>query len=127
MLCRIVDEYRGLSQWIADTIEDPHIVRSLLSSIRHTNTRFVSSILCTVKMHKPDGEVGLRILHSSVKHMFVPGMKLISHFLKPAIKTVPCLVRDSDDLIRRMKEIKVPCSAFMMKYDIEDFLYEWTS
>ena len=117
----IVEDYRHLVDWVVDVTRDAELARALLSSIRRGNRRLVCSILCTVKTHKPDGEVGLRILHSSVKHMFVPAMKYISHLLRPAIQSIPALVRDSDDLIAKMSQVVVPSTAMMMKFDIKEF------
>ena len=117
----IVEDFTGIVKWVEEHTQDSKLSRALLSSVRNGSRRFHSQILCTVKTHKPPGSVGLRIIHSSVRNMFVPAMRYISSLLRPHLDPLTHLVRDSDDLISQMSKVVVPPSAMMVKFDIKDF------
>ena len=117
----IVDDFAGIVRWLEEHTNDSKLSSAILSSVRAGSSRLHSRVLCTVKTHKPPGDVGLRIIHSSVRNMFIPAMRYISSLLRPYLESYEHLVRDSDHLLCQMSKIVVPSSAVMVKFDIKDF------
>ena len=58
-----------------------------------------------------------------------PGMRLISKLCREKLDALEHLVRDSDDLIKKISKLKIPDGACFIKLDISDFYmsgkHEW--
>ena len=86
-LYSIVDDFAGIVRWLEEHTNDSKLSSAILSSVRTGSSRLHSRVLCTVKTHKPPGDVGLRIIHSSVRNMFIPAMRYISSLLRPYLES----------------------------------------
>jgi hypothetical protein len=81
----------------------------------------VARIDCTFKTHKPQGEVEVRLLHSSKFHPFKPLLKFYSEQLQASLATFDHVLRDTPDFLN-----KLPSSCYwspnarFLQIDIKD-------
>jgi hypothetical protein len=81
----------------------------------------VCSLQVTVKTHKDPGEVSMRAIHSTSTSPITVGMRWIRHRLRPVLRSVPCILRDSQHLLTQLKGITVPSRAKLFKFDVKEF------
>ena len=90
----------------------------------YSASNLVASLKYTVKAHKAAGDVEWRPLHATVKTPLTGGMKFITWLLKPALRKLPHLVVNSEQVVRRLQNMTVIPSARLIKIDIRDFFME---
>ena len=100
---------------------------TIVSSLRCHFTSVISRIGCTLKSHKQDGEVCLRILHLSSKHPFSGAGKVINSILNPFLKDYSHLCGSSQAMIENLKKGDVlngseyNANDIIVKADVSDF------
>ena len=93
-------------------------------SLRDTD-RMWAEVLYTMKTHKPQGEVGLRLIHSSSRSSMKGPGKVLNDLLNPAIKVLPTILESSKTLVEELKELtSITGDDIMMRVDIKDFYLE---
>ena len=75
-----------------------------------------------VKTHKDSGEVVRRIVHANSRSPFKPGARLVAKWLRPGIRIMSHLIRDSDHLVELLKVSRIPLGHRLVKIDIKDFV-----
>ena len=71
-----IEGYCAAVRKIGRRTEDRELASALFSSIRNSNHEdLFSRVDATVKTHKEQGKVSLRVLHCSVRHPFTSGMR----------------------------------------------------
>ena len=96
-------------------------MRALIHDIKNIKGSFASKFSCTIKTHKGAGDVKLRALHASPDNMMKPGMRYVAHVLKPILKGLPHILRDSDHLIAMIRGRRFPNTSKIVQFDIKDF------
>eukprot|EP00959_Pyramimonas_sp_CCMP1952_P163693 3422108-Pyramimonas_sp.AAC.1 len=81
----------------------------------------ISRLKCTVKTHKPAGEVELRAIHASTGSPLTGGMRYVSSLLRPFLARQPHILRDSQDLLHQLRGIAVLENDRFLKIDIKDY------
>ena len=117
----MVHDYCALAKAIGEAVHDEELTKALTSSLQLGSTDFTCSILSTVKTHKGPGQVSLRIIHAAPRHFMNPGMRWVATHLKEFIKQQPHILRDSDHLLAQIRQVRVPKTAKLVKFDIKDF------
>ena len=127
MLTEHCNSYYNLSWSISKLLtgdEDQRrvVFRSFMAHIRDNGPAgLVSRIDATIKSHKDAGKVVPRIIHASAAHPFKPLMTWIGQTLSADLKKYPHLIRDSSDLVMKLRSIRIPKSAVFLKIDIKDY------
>ena len=122
----VIAEYISLvrlfpPQCIKNETERQQYHNALVAFIHSSSDRYVCSKLrFTVKTHKPSGDVTWRGIHSSVGISFLGGMRLISHLLRPAILTLPHLLKDSAAAVKVLCELVIPSTTRFIRIDIRE-------
>ena len=83
--------------------------------------RIFSTLGATVKTHKDQGEQVLRPLHKSVSTPFLPGMKFLCSYLSEFLKTLPHILRNSQQAKEEILDLVLLGSDKFVKVDIKDF------
>jgi hypothetical protein len=76
---------------------------------------------CTVKTHKPDGEVVARSLHSSVGHMFSALSEVLNRLIGPVLRKYQHLCSNSEEAQSIFAATAVCASTVLLKFDIKEF------
>jgi hypothetical protein len=68
-----------------------------------------------------DGEVKPRILRNCGKHPFWSGMRYVSNVLVPHLKNLSHLVKNTEAIIKQVKNLHFPFSCVFYKFDVKDY------
>ena len=101
--------------------KDKRVKWSDLTSSMYMGSKWISLMQCTVKTHKTQGEVMCRPIHGTARFAFSGISRWVSAVLREILNQQIHIVRDSEDLIRKIKDIKIEPSMWFMKGDIKDF------
>lgn len=94
---------------------------ALCHGIRHCRWSLTSVVGCTIKTHKPPGDVSLRIIHRSSSHPFKPGMRFVAHKIRGILEKHQHLLRDSDHLLSQIRGRRFSSACKIVKFDLKDF------
>ena len=92
-----------------------------MSDMMLPKQRFAATMNVTVKTHKEPGAVVVRPIHSYPVNHMAPGMRWLASKLSPCLSRVPHLLKDSSDLMAKLKSFKVPEGTRCLKLDVKDF------
>ena len=81
----------------------------------------VATLDLNVKSHKPDGDVKFRNIHCAASSPFKPAMRWMAEIFRHAMRDLPYILRDSDDLAEKMQRTQVEPFDKIVKADISDF------
>jgi hypothetical protein len=85
------------------------------------DSSFYYTFQSTVNTHKSEGEVVPRLLHCSSDHPMLPGMRLVTSFLRERTSCLSHLFKDTDDFLHKLARSSVSQSCFIAKFDVKDF------
>ena len=107
----------------AITVDNNSLRCALLGDavLAKNDDNMVAKLHYTCKSHKPNGAVVLRPIHSYVKTPLAPGHRWLASQLDPILSQTPHLLKDSNDLMTRLKHLKVPAGCRAIKLDVKDF------
>ena len=80
-----------------------------------------SNLMITVKTHKGPGKVAPRPIHACSTSVFAPAMRLISQILDKHVLRMDHILRNTDQLLSVLKNLKVPRRSVLLKLDVKDF------
>ncbi len=84
-----------------------------------------SPILCTIKTHKPPGDLSVRVIHSSCKSSLAAVSRIVHVWLTEVIRSdhhiTNCLCVDSAEVVKRLGEWQFVGDVVFCKLDIKDF------
>ena len=83
-------------------IAEQEWVNTLLSGFAWSPQGTVARLDCTVKSHRPYGQVALRPLHASCHHPCSSIMKFIAEESREILRGAHWLLRDTDDLLHKL-------------------------
>ena len=63
----------------------------------------------------------MRPIHASSGHPFAPGMRFVSDVIHEKLKHCGHILKNSDDLVRKMSSYEVEGSDVIYKLDVKDF------
>ena len=108
---------------MAVSVGDMQLRRALLSDALAAQREdcITVKLSYTCKTHKPDGEVVLRPIHAYTSSPMAPGMRWLASSLDSKLRKLPHLLKDADDLQRRLKHFKIPHGCRFLKLDVKDF------
>jgi len=84
-----------------------------------TMQNLVCPLQCTIKTHKET--VSARLIHSSTGSIFNALSAAVNCILDPWLRALPHICKLSDDAIAKLKVMRVPASAILLKLDVKDF------
>ena len=113
--------YAAACQDVVEILGDDSLLRPLTSGIKYGVCAMKSKLACTIKSHKPDGEVVPRPIHCSHNNPMLPGMKWVASKIKPVLKATTCILKNSRQLLDELAGIQIPESAMFLPFDIKDF------
>jgi len=117
-----VSHYINLCRRVSRFYKDRSLLPALLADLRRFGTDgIVSKLQLQLKTHKAPGEVAARNLHASVHHPFGPLGKLLSRFLREQLHTKYHLVKNSQDLVRKLRNYSFPQNSVLVTADVADF------
>ena len=90
----VVMQYTAAAKDLAEEYGDPELWKALCSNLSSGEVR--AKVSGTVKVHKPQGEVTMRILHGCPNSSFLPGMNFVSSTLRSGLDGLPHLLRDTE-------------------------------
>ena len=99
----------------------PVIINDMRSSVFDTSSRHTCRWGCTIKTHKPAGEVCARPLHSSVGHLLGGLSAWIDLVLSSILLKKSFVSRSSKHVLESLKDVRVTTSTCFCKADIKDF------
>ena len=76
---------------------------------------------CIIKTHKDQGEVVCCPIHGTTRFAFSGISRWVSSVLREVISQQHHIVRDSEDLIAKLKDIVIDNDTWFVKGDIKDF------
>lgn len=102
-------------------LDEMPFCHALLSWGRDGYQLMIGVLRDPVKTHKPDGEVGFRAIHASDGNPMSGGMKFISSLLQPSIHQHVHILKDSMDLVDKVRQVTVQPSDVFFRSDIAHF------
>ena len=102
----------------------PEILRDIKNPINHAKSLVFSRMKCTIKTHKPAGQISLRPLHTSVGHYLSGFAAWVDLILGSILKNVRYICKCSDDVIRMVDSISLNKDACLCKCDVKDFFLD---
>ena len=75
----------------------------------------------TVKTHKPDGEICVRMIHTSVGHLLKALGCVVNRILDPIIREQRHIAWSSEDVQNLVRETCISSSTILLKFDVEEF------
>ena len=117
--------------WAEDTAKetgkgrtDMKLLNALMSSWRGkpdsvADDSFYYSLQYTIKTHKV--VTVPRVLHCSVDHPMLPGMRMVTKILHDRVIRLPHLYKDTDDFLRKLSRAKLTADCEILKFDIKDY------
>ena len=103
------------------SVGNPQLRAALLSDMQLPKRCFAATMNFTIKTHKEKGAVVPRPIHSYPRNHMAPGMRWLAQKLSPCLSRVPHLLRDSSDLMTKLKSFKLPEGSRCLKFDVKDF------
>ena len=102
--------------------EDQHsLVHIFQAPWRLFSGSLFSSLKVTCKTHKDPGDFEMRPIHSSPSSPHSSAMKFIMWCLKPALKRIRHLLRNSKHVRDQLANLRIPEGAKFIKVDIKDY------
>ena len=101
-----------------------NIVRDVRYPINHAKSLLFSKMKCTVKSHKPAGDIKVRPLHTSVDHFLFGLSAWIDLVLGSILKCIPYICKCSQDVIHTVNSTVLDVDACLYKLDIKDFFLD---
>ena len=128
----VIEDFKGSIRSAVSTLDPagsdgeartPSVLfKELLRDVRFAKPHhFLSKLECTVKTHKGAGAVVLRPIHACPAHPFRPVMRLVASMLQERLRKLPHLLRDTDDLLCKLRRHKIPHHHRIIKIDIKDY------
>lgn len=117
-----MQSYTKICSKVAESLGEEDLkafLRQCLVKCRGGN--LVSSVLYTVKTHKPVGQVSARLIHSSSLHPFSGLSSIFKKMFAEQLGPLPHLVRNTDDLVRKVTSKRYGNHFGFIKLDIKDF------
>ena len=105
----------------AISIGNFNLRRALLSDASLGDGKVCAKLSYNVKSHKLNGQVELRPIHSFLNSPMAPGMRFLASKLDEKLAKIPHLLRDANDLQKRLRSFKVPQGSRCIKLDVKDF------
>ena len=116
-----VEAYYADCGTVAAHYEDPSLLPALMSSARKWGVEEIYARMgVTVKTHKPQGSVKLRLLHCATRHPMAAGQRFIMSKLDSHLRSLPHLLRSADQLVHLINTTKVSASTVFYKIDVAD-------
>jgi len=100
----------------AGYVKESHDCRACLLEGRPTYLLSVN-----VKTHKPQGQVAVRMIHSSAGHSAKALSVFIDRLLQPLVREIPHLAADSGEVLEVVKQTSFGPLVCFAKVDIKDF------
>ena len=101
--------------------------RALTSSLReYPARRLITPLGMTIKTHKAQGSIVPRLIHASHGHPFRAGMAYIAAELRPTLIAQHHLLKDSADLVAKLRDIELPPDAILFKIDVKNYYMSGT-
>ena len=119
-LPRLRSEGRSLCNDLKKFVE-PKTVSDIVSCLYNHNHSGASSVATTVKTHKAAGDVQLRLVHASHRHMLNGFSKWIEKVLMPIVRKIACVASSSRDVIKSLARSQIGARTALSKLDVKDF------
>ena len=114
-----LEEYHMAACAVADG--DAALKHTLLSDMSFGVSNVCASLQHTVKTHKPAGSVVLRPIHAFGSNPMCPGMRWLKGNLRPVLERLPHLLKNSQDLMDKLRSFRLPRDVRFLKLDVKDF------
>ena len=105
-------EQAGFKKWAVDAMQHLCATRPM---------HFACKTACTVKTHKPSGEVACRLLHTSVCHGLLGFSAIIDHLVAAEARKLEYLCFSSADVRSKIRHVTCAHDAILVKLDVSNF------
>ena len=110
--------------WMAATRDitknDERITRAQLTASMFTGATWVAKLQKTVKTHKNQGQVSCRGIHATAPYSFASVGRWVAAVLRGGMQKYQHIMTCTNDLIEKIKTIKVTSKTWMIKLDFKD-------
>ena len=107
--------------------QDPSFASIITKSLRCGNeSGLVRKLDVTVKSHKPRGDVSFRNIHAGGVYPFAGLEAWLSHRLKDRLQNLPHLLKNTDGLVRLLRNLESDVPIKLVKVDIKDYFMSGT-
>lgn len=124
----VAEQYVSLAHKIARVERQSSMVSLITSSLRYGNDDgLVRTLDITVKSHKPAGEVSFRNIHAGGPYPFAGLGAWLMHRLRNQLSGLPHLLRNTDELIAKLRSFESEVPIKLVKVDIKDYFMSGTA
>ena len=96
----------------------------LESMMKKKAESMIGKVIVNMKTHKAAGEIGPRVIHSCPQYPFRGAGKIINKALDRAVKQLSHVTFNSQQTIKKMREVEWHTNDWLVRSDIENFFME---
>ena len=99
----------------------PGLANSICRSLSLSTARCATQLICTLKDHKPAGDMTFRNVHSGTGNCWQGLGKYVAAKLDPHVQAAPHVVGSPHRFVQQVRDTKLENDDAMIRMDIKDF------
>lgn len=110
---------------LSSAFDDPRIEKGILKPVNACDKRFVvAPVHFTCKSHKPNGEIGFRVLHNGSRSPFLGLNQFITHTLLQTSSTLGHLCFSTKDMLDLASSVNLDPDDMLIRCDMHNFFMD---